>query len=190
MKLNYNKDFEWLYGLFILGIICTINFNKIKKLKRIDKFILISFYVYLISLFSVVFFPIPLYLLQEKHHFLISNYMNLVPFKTILIVIKRNQIQLIGNILLLMPLGIYYPLLIKKRIKIKKVFVLGFSITFIIEIIQLLSSLIIRVPYRIFDIDDIICNLIGMIVGFILFKLSLFFLQDSNINSNYLEKKL
>jgi glycopeptide antibiotics resistance protein len=187
MNLNYDVDFEWFYGLLILIIVYLINRKKIEMSTKIDKFILFTYYIYIISLISVVFFPIPLYLINETQKFTFSFFVNFIPFKTILIVIERNPIQLIGNFLLLLPLGIFYPLMRTNNVKFKRMFFTGFFISLIIETIQLLGSLAIGVPFRVFDIDDLIVNTIGCITGYCLLKISLPHIVKTNLNSQLIK---
>ena len=72
--------------------------------------------------------------------------------------------MLIGNILMFIPLGIF---LFVKKITIKKIFLYAILIPLIIELIQPIIG-------RSFDIDDLILNFLGIIIGyfitFILYK--------------------
>ncbi|MGE7094489.1 VanZ family protein [Lysinibacillus sp. NPDC048646] len=67
-----------------------------------------------------------------------------------------------GNILLFMPLGFSIPLRFKVN-KFWKVILLGFFISFLVEVIQLFTSI------RSFDVDDLILNTLGAIIGFVLY---------------------
>lgn len=184
MNLNYDVDFELLYGLIILIFIYMFKRNKIKNNKKIDNFIFFSYYLYIISLISVVFFPIPLYLLNEDQEFPFTFFLNVIPFKTILIVLERNPIQLFGNILLLLPLGVILPILKKKLFGIRYILIVGFLTSLTIESIQLLMSLSIGVPFRVFDIDDLICNTFGAILGYIIIKHTIPYIQKVKFNSD------
>ena len=89
---------------------------------------------------------------------------NLIPFREILryeVGTSEFNKQVIGNILLFIPFGFF----ISNYCKIKK---LG-----IITIVSLLSSLVIESVQhfigRSFDVDDIILNVVGGIIGFLLY---------------------
>ena len=73
--------------------------------------------------------------------------------------------NLLGNLVLLAPLGIFLPLLFRKSRKFTAVIATGFLVTLSIEVFQLL------LPFRVFDIDDLIINTIGVVLGYGLFKL-------------------
>lgn len=88
------------------------------------------------------------------------NYIN-GSYHTNLDVILNNTI---GNMLIFLPLGIFLPILYKNFRSLTKVLVGSLLISFIIEILQFVSQL------GQFDIDDIILNSIGSIIGFMLVK--------------------
>lgn len=68
------------------------------------------------------------------------------------------------NILLFIPLGFLMPFISRKKCSIINVILNGFSFTLFIEISQLLNN-------RRTDIDDIIMNIIGAVIGFVLYNL-------------------
>ena len=76
----------------------------------------------------------------------------------------------LANILLLLPLGIYLPLLLRRK-GFKYVLILGLLTTISIELAQFIISSIIGVTYRTFDVNDIILNTLGFIIGYLIFKL-------------------
>ncbi len=187
MNWNYSVDFEWFYGVIMLLILVIFNFKKLKNSILIDKFILITFYIYIIAVIAVVLFPIQLFLVNVKQTFPLSMYFNFIPFKTIQITLERNVVQPIGNFLLLLPLGIYIPLL-KKSNKLKQIFILGFLTTLTIECLQLLISLLLGVPDRIFDIDDMILNTAGAIAGYILCQITFPYFKSSKNKSYFINR--
>jgi len=73
--------------------------------------------------------------------------------------------NLLGNLVLLAPMGIFLPILFRSCRKFAAVLTTGFLVTLSIEIFQLLLS------FRVFDIDDLIINTIGVALGYWLFKL-------------------
>ena len=96
---------------------------------------------------------------------------NFIPFKTITYYLKcePNLISavdnLLGNILAYVPLGIFLPLLFKKCRKLKNAILISFCLSFSIEVLQLIFFL------GITDIDDIILNVSGSLIGFLLYHL-------------------
>ena len=104
----------------------------------------------------------------------IKQSVNLVPFKTIINYIKEfnsmystRQIMfnLLGNICAFMPMALFLPLLFKKQSKFK-----NFIITMIIIILGIESLQLITTSGR-FDIDDLILNLFGAVIMYLLLNI-------------------
>ena len=74
-------------------------------------------------------------------------------------------INIIGNTTMFMPLGIVWPIVYKELNTHKKVIAAGVGFSLIIEILQLLFY------DRVTDIDDLILNTVGIILGYSLWKL-------------------
>ncbi len=95
---------------------------------------------------------------------------NLIPFKTILYYLKGNNglliagINIIGNIIALIPLGFLVPLFYK-HMNWERSILLALMAGFSIELTQ------VALHIGIFDIDDVILNGLGVIIGYGLFKL-------------------
>lgn len=124
-----------------------------KKIVFHEELLLLLFVAYILLLFEIV--------TSNENDF--GGY-NLIPFKEILRYDVKSDAfirQVIGNIALFVPFGFF----VSKFIKLKNIFSAFF--------ITLLSSATIEtVQYfigRTFDIDDIILNVLGGILGFLLF---------------------
>lgn len=86
--------------------------------------------------------------------------MNWVPFKDI----TTNHVQYVLNIILFVPLGLFMPLLWKRFASLQKVLSISFLFSLAIELSQLFN-------FRTTDIDDLLMNTLGGVLGFYLFKL-------------------
>lgn len=75
------------------------------------------------------------------------------------------SIGFILNIICFLPLGFLSPIISRTYEQTKKVLLLGLGVSFVIEISQLFTL------YRATDIDDVITNSIGTVIGFLCFKL-------------------
>ena len=84
---------------------------------------------------------------------LLNHFYYMVPLKNIL-----------GNIILFMPLGFILVLKFKRLNNLVSVVLVGILSSILIEVIQL------SLPNRAFDIDDIILNTLGTMIGFLLLK--------------------
>lgn len=79
--------------------------------------------------------------------------------------------QVLGNILLLLPVPIFMKLQnTKKTYSNKKLFLVGLALSFAIEVIQFCINILTGVTEKISDIDDLLLNLCGVLVGIILAK--------------------
>lgn len=147
----------WPMLIIILVIICSLRITylitKHKKFLLHRELIYLISIIYLLCLFHVVTF-------QDVNY----GASNFVPFKEIFrysFGSPKFIRNVIGNIMLFIPFGFLSSYLLKNR---------KFSVA---TILTLITSLTIEtVQYyigRVFDIDDIILNLIGGIVGFLIY---------------------
>jgi glycopeptide antibiotics resistance protein len=72
--------------------------------------------------------------------------------------------QVIGNLVMLLPLGIYIPLLFPGLSGFFRVFIICLCVSISIELMQLITSV------RSTDIDDVILNTFGAVIGYVLYK--------------------
>ncbi len=76
--------------------------------------------------------------------------------------------QMIGNAIMLLPLGIFIPLLNRKRRKFSGLFIVllvSLVVSVGIEVLQLATN------YRSTDVDDVILNTLGACAGFLIYQL-------------------
>lgn len=96
---------------------------------------------------------------------------NLIPFKEIERYIKywdkigafTASINLIGNVAAFVPFGALLPVISRSRLKFKESVVLTIDLTILVETIQLITKV------GSFDVDDMLLNTIGGIMGYCLF---------------------
>lgn len=76
---------------------------------------------------------------------------------------KEAALNVIGNTLMFVPLGIVWPAVFKELNSHNKVVLSGFATSLIIEILQL--------PFysRVSDVDDLILNSLGFIIGYLIY---------------------
>ena len=101
---------------------------------------------------------------------------NLIPFETIngfWRALRENRINtdialfnIFGNIALFVPFGFLIPCLEKKLRALWKCAAVSFFVIFAAEILQLIFKV------GSFDVDDIILNLIGVIIGYAVYKIA------------------
>ena len=169
---------------YLAGRVILIGF-KLKKQKQVywlREVINFLFVLYILMVVSVTLFPLALWIDFNMQN--IKFGLNLIPFVGIINDIKQIgiaydgdtvfMIRLIirnvgGNILLLMPLGVLSPIIWNKFKDFKNIVLLGFVISISIESIQFIE-LIAGGRGRTVDIDDVICNVLGVILGYFIYK--------------------
>jgi glycopeptide antibiotics resistance protein len=131
----------------------------------------ILFIIYLIVLFYFLFF-------SERYGRTMENTTyryNLVPFKEIQSYIKHRSyftfelffVNIVGNVLAFLPFGIFMPLIFNKSRNFFLILLESILFSAAIETIQLVTKV------GSFDVDDIIMNTLGGILGFIIFVIFL-----------------
>ncbi len=183
----------------LLGVICyllvrivSIGMKNKKGVNWWKELISFLFAIYIGMVIAVTLFPIPIGFSTSIEHIRLS--INIIPFVSIIkdigeigIAYDGDVLFMIGiivrnvggNILLLMPLGFLAPIIWDKFKELKNTILLGLVISISIELLQLMESLFSRWG-RITDIDDVICNVIGSIVGYFIYKITLMLASKFN----------
>lgn len=116
-----------------------------------------AFIIYILCLFNVV--------TAGEINSIYSEGFNLIPFKEILrykVGSRLFMTNVVGNIVIFIPYGFFINYFTKNK-KLWISLLLGIFLSSTIEITQYFIG-------RIFDIDDIILNSIGMLIGFFCYK--------------------
>ncbi|KGR76297.1 VanZ family protein [Ureibacillus sinduriensis] len=154
-----------LIPLMLLGLVGLITWTIRRKRKvNLAQFVvLLSFGIYLLCTIHLVFFPIDVN---------IGRYANQTPwYKTInfIPVLTIDVKTFLLNVIMLLPFGMYIPLLSKKETSIRKIAKLGFGFSLSFELVQLL----IRVTLgngRSTDINDLLANTAGAVIGYLIVR--------------------
>ncbi len=101
-----------------------------------------------------------------------EDHVNLDPFE-IFKIYKLSDKQVVGNLVMLFPLGIYLPLLYKKINNFFAVFLVSLLVSLAIECLQLATR------YRSADVDDVILNTAGGCIGFLIYRIGVSFLKPA-----------
>lgn len=153
------------------------NVVKNKRINIAREIILFIFFVYFLFLLLLTIFKggriefnnqFNSYMYREHG---LLGIINIVPIKETINTFMhsetgmRNSLRnVIGNILVFMPLGFFIPLLFEKFNNLKKVLKVGCLSSLAIELSQLF------VGSNVCDIDDVIYNTLGALAGFICYK--------------------
>jgi len=162
-----------LYTIFlILSVIYTVKHKK----TLLELFCTNLFVIFVLFVISITLFPIPFQtrLLDSLREHGYGNKNNFIPFSGIYHIVSRNDMsislrQVGGNFCMLIPLGIYAPLYFKGMNKIKNFLILALLVSAGIEFLQFFIGVILQYNYRSVDIDDIILNVLGAMIGYIIY---------------------
>lgn len=150
---------------------------KVLKYGQIFIFIVYLFLLLYLTIFKRLYYGTVTGILLENYRLSYDIYyrnsINLIPLKTVYIYLFHPPSENIaltniyGNIIAFMPLGFLVPSIAKSCRSIRKVLFLSIGTSISIELIQL----ILRVGST--DIDDVILNTFGGLIGYLIFKLVL-----------------
>ncbi len=130
-------------------------FNKEEKFVFYKEMVNLVFVIYVLFLFYIVTF-------QDNNY----GFSNFIPFQEMFRYEFNSSLffrNVVGNILLFVPLG-WFVTYYTKTSKILPTLFLSLFISSVIEFIQLKIG-------RVFDIDDIILNIVGGIIGYITYMM-------------------
>lgn len=161
-----------IFFIFILIWIAFIIFLRQKKKKSYRYLILFTiFYIYLFKVLDYTLFQFQsLLLLKLFIPNLILNgqtaetSLNLIPLITLTTEDLRTSAL---NVFLFIPFGFLLPFMTK--LNLKKIVMLGAFFSFSIELLQFLTGLIANITFRVTDINDLIFNTLGALIGYLLF---------------------
>jgi len=188
--LSFESIFVSVYLPLAISILL---YNRLKKKKgKIYLFFLSIFLFYLSFVIKYTLFPIPVnkrYLAYINQHMpfheMLKYRINFFPLwiRPDFTFLTKEQIL---NIILCIPFGFLINFIIKTNIS--KIFFYSFLIGFSIESLQMLLSVSIRHVYRTIDINDIIFNFTGGIIGFLFYliiaRIYVFICDYFNIQHN------
>lgn len=161
-----------IISILYLPILFKLKKKGISPIRQIS-YIGLGASIFLIIFATILFMPITF---KPETHIL-----NLIPFNLQEIGIEQFLIEKIPNIILFIPLGFFLPAVFKSNRKEYKTILIIFAITFGIEFFQYFIG-------RSSDIDDIITNLLGGIIGFIVFKLMNSLLGKTKFWNKFIER--
>ena len=151
-------EYIWPMIVIVVTILSSIRIiyliNTKKNFKLYEELVSLSFIIYILSLFYLVTF-------QDVNY----GDSNFIPFKEMFRYDVGSRLffkNVLGNILLFVPLGFYAGYYTKSK-KIIPMFIIVAISSATIEFTQLNIG-------RTFDIDDIILNTVGGVIGSLLYK--------------------
>lgn len=182
---------------FILSVALTVpwaiyQYRKHGYFSVWKSILLASFLFYGMSAYFLVILPLPA--VRDNCQVLgpLSSYMQTNPFQFIHDIKRESAVvwsdwrsyrqliqvpafyQLFFNVLLLFPLGVYARYVWQRKRDVWKVALLGFFTSLFFEVTQLTGLYgLYKCPYRLFDVDDLLANTTGALLGFFIAPLFL-----------------
>lgn len=152
----------------LISITNSMAVNK-RKSTGIRAFAIVLFFLYFVVLFYFLFFSEEMgrtYSEREYHY-------NLIPFHEIKRFIHYYEVlgmeavilNLVGNVVAFMPFGFFLPVFATRCRTIWNTLLYSFELSVLVELIQLITKV------GSFDVDDIILNTLGGILGYIVYKI-------------------
>ncbi|MEG0430196.1 MAG: VanZ family protein [Anaerovoracaceae bacterium] len=138
-------------AIVLLPILIIENKLFFKNMKQTIYYIILG--LYLASVYAVVGLP-------SINYIRINLTINAIPFIPMVADMKNS----ILNVILFIPYGIMLPFLWKKFSSLKSIMLFSFGTSLIIEMLQVFT-------YRATDINDLITNTTGAILGYLIFKI-------------------
>lgn len=147
---------------------------KPRKSAPLQGLVLILFLAYIAVLLKAILFKVPFELIEpafsmEAIRTRLEFYSNLVPFKTIQFYMDAPQewdslANLAGNLALFGPLGLLLPVLLPKVDSFWRIGVTSLLFSLLLEVTQLVGGL------GSFDVDDLLLNLVGGLLGWLVYR--------------------
>ena len=138
----------------LLPVMLILHYTIFKRYSLKKTIFIFIYAVYLSAVFTVVGIP-------TINTLMVHAEFNWIP----VIDIVNSPLEYIKNtvlnIILFVPLGFLLPTIWKQYRALKKTFLAGLGLSFMIEILQIFT-------YRLTDIDDLITNSVGTVIGFFL----------------------
>ena len=158
-----------LFALLWIGIVMFLRLKAKKCFVYLTFFTI--FYAYIVELLDYTLFQYQsLLLLRYFRPGLIlkgqaaGKSLNLIPLITLTSADIKTSLL---NILLLIPFGFGLPFI--TNLRMKRVVVIGGLVSIVLELLQLMSGLVAGITFRVADINDVIFNTIGVLIGYMLF---------------------
>ncbi|SCJ60757.1 Predicted integral membrane protein [uncultured Clostridium sp.] len=173
---------SYIYFLIVSIILWLIyrfiSHKKHHKITILREIFINLFFIYFLMIIYFTFFKGGILHLDLQ----MRSYANIIPLVETIKMFQNNFMGLgnslynvLGNILLFFPFGFAIPLLFENHNKLFKVTLYGFIASFSIELLQYLTCT------NFTDIDDVIFNTVGTLIGFLIFNLFIFLVRKTTI---------
>lgn len=162
----YYFEGKFLVVYLLLSLVVLL-FGIMKRKQNRGVFAILSCALCLYFFFVIKMTQFPIYTGEIFADDLSGQYwksINLIPLK------GSFNFGSVQNIILTAPLGFLLPLILTKRTTLKQIVLVGVCTGIMIELMQLAQLMVNTFTFRVIDINDVIFNCIGVLVGFGCYK--------------------
>jgi len=156
-----------LFALTWLGIAAFLRLKKKQSFVSLLFFAIFSIYLYKVLDYTLFQFQSLLLLKYFMPDLMLNGQaesMNLIPLATLTSADVKTSLL---NIVLMIPFGFGLPFVASFRMK--KAAMIGALFSVGIELLQFVTGLMAKTTFRIADVNDVIFNTLGVVIGYILF---------------------
>jgi glycopeptide antibiotics resistance protein len=184
-NVSFSPEYQ-INSFVLLPIIALIAiYHTLKLIKNrapLAKILLIlTVYVYIYTVISLTIFPISYFTRSSNiHKYSFGKQFMIIinPFEWI----KYSKFQIIGNVLVLMPLSFFGGFIFPKMRKLSNAVISCFLVSLLVEVIQLIMNYF-YLGNRVFDTGDLLLNTLGGLIGYFLMKLMFKIFSKDRINN-------
>lgn len=139
-----------------------------------NEFMKFVFNIYILGVISKVYFPLTIAWGENIKY--MGPVIILNPIKSIIMIFDKGGVDgfvynILGNLILLVPMGLFIYYYYRDRINSWKIIMLvSFCISLFIECTQIVLSLVFPNVCRYFEVNDLLLNTLGGVMGYIISK--------------------
>jgi glycopeptide antibiotics resistance protein len=169
MDIAIQLSIALLFGLVWLGVFAWLRLRKRQALAYLAFLTIFCVYLYAVAYYTLIQFQSLLLLKHFLPHLILKGLpaggsLNLIPLATLTAADLKTSLL---NILLFVPFGFGLPFI--SNLRMKGVVAFGVLFSLRIETLQLVTGLIGGITFRVADINDVIFNSVGAVIGYLLF---------------------
>ena len=184
------REYAVLAGMVLYAAVVLLRRSTGRKTENPVLFMIL--FLYFTALVTITFFPL-VYSRTGAPAYGYTSSLQLTPFKTISGMLRylSNQslvLQVVGNILLTIPYGILLPVMIKRKSPVI-IIPLLLALPVVIETMQWVIGALLGTLYRTTDIDDVILNFAGGLIGYGIYLLTSLIWQSLSHRKNKISAK-
>lgn len=169
IKIALNVSVIFIFGLVWLGAVAFLKLKKRKSLVYLLFFTLFYIYLYKVLDYTLFQFQSLLFLRHFEPSLMLKGQtaeksLNLIPLVTLRLTDVKTSFL---NILLFIPFGFGLPFI--SNLRMKKLVIIGALFSLGIEFLQFITGFAAKTAFRIADINDVIFNTVGVVLGYLVF---------------------